>query len=49
MRFNVYVAGMYVDTIEAESEEKLVDVADEIDEMCREWASENMHWEPEED
>lgn len=47
MKFNVYVAGMYVDTIEVESEEELL--VDDVDEMCREWASENMHWEPEED
>ncbi len=47
MRFNVYVAGMYVDTIEVESEEELL--ADDVDEMCREWASENMQWEQEED
>ena len=46
MKFDVYVAGMYVNTVEAESEEELADIAEEL---CREWASENMHWEPEED
>jgi len=46
MKFDVYVAGMYINTVEVESEEELVDAAEE---MCREWASDNMHWEPEEE
>lgn len=46
MKFDVYVAGMYVNTIEAESEEELADAAEEL---CREWVDENMYWEPEED
>ena len=46
MKFDVYaggINGIYVDTIEVESEEELADAAEEL---CREWVSENMYWEP---
>lgn len=44
MKFDVYAGnGIYVDTIEVESEEELADAAEEV---CREWVSENMYWEP---
>lgn len=44
MKFDVYAGnGIYVDTVEAESEEELEGIADEI---CRQWVEENMYWEP---
>lgn len=44
MKFDVYAGnGNYVETIEVESEEELADAAEEV---CREWVSENMYWEP---
>ena len=47
MKFDVYAGnGIYVDTVEAESEEELEGIADEI---CRQWVEENMYWEPAEE
>lgn len=44
MKFDVYAGnGLFVDTVEIESEEELEDIAWEL---CKEWLSENMYWEP---
>lgn len=46
MKFDVYVADFFIDTVEAESEEELADAAWEL---CTEWLNNSMYWEPTEE